>query len=508
MITKRSGWVQLALAAGLGAIGGFGQAPYDLPFLLLFALIGAVWLYRARAGAWSAAWLGWAFGTGYFVHVLQWLVSPFMVQPEKHAWIAPFALLGLSLFMASYWALAFGVARRLSARAWPLIFALPLAEILRAYAFTGFAWGMPSQALVGVIGGQALAWIGPYAVSMAMVAVAVMVSTQRVSFGARLAQGAVLVAALAAVMLPVSLLPVAIEVADRPVIRLVQPNVPQRDKWKPDLIETHFIRQLDYTAAPAQPGLAAPELVVWSETAIPWSLDLAQSALDEIAAAATESGATVMLGVQRRGAGRFYNSLAVLERDGQVAQVYDKHHLVPYGEYMPFGDLLAKFGIYGLAAGEGYGYSKGAGPEMLDLGVLGSALPLICYEAVFPHDVNAAPTRPNFLIQITNDAWFGKAAGPKQHLAQARMRAIEQGLPLARAANTGISAMIDPKGRITASLALNEAGFVDAALPAPLPPTLYSRTKDWPLMILLLLGLGAAGMAHRRKRVQVNPDSV
>ena len=167
---------------------------------------------------------------------------------------------------------------------------------------------------------------------------------------------------------------------------------------------------------------------------------------------------------------------------------------------MPLGDLLANFSIYGLAARAGNGYSSGPGAKLLDFGPLGKALPLICYEAVFAHDVNGATERPDFLIQITNDAWFGKGAGPKQHLAQARMRAIEQGLPLARSANTGISAMIDPRGRVTASLPLNTAGFLDAALPRPLPPTLYSRTGDLPFAVLLLLAIGAAAWHAQRTK--------
>ncbi len=502
MTSRKAAWGQLALAAALGAVGGFGQAPYDLPLILLMALAGVVWLYRKRTGAWSAAWLGLAFGTGYFVHVLRWLVSPFMVEPERYGWIAPFALVSLSLFMAAYWALAFGVARRISRHSWPLILCLPLVELMRAYAFTGFGWGGPSQALVGVVSGQALAWIGPYGLSMAMMVVAVVLAAPNaMTLPRRAGQGLVLVLAIAALTLPVPLPDTGADETSRPVVRLIQPNIPQREKWQPDLIETHFRRQLDLTANPPQGDMPAPALVIWSETAIPWSLDLAQSALDEIAVAAGD--ATVVLGVGRREANRFYNSLAVLDRQGQAAQIYDKHHLVPFGEYMPLGDLAAKFGIYGLAAGEGFGYSKGPGAKVLDLGPLGLALPLICYEAVFAQDVNAAPERPAFLIQITNDAWFGDGAGPKQHLAQARMRAIEQGLPLARAANTGISAMIDPHGRVAASLALNNAGFVDARLPAPLAPTLYSRTGDLPLAVLLVAGLVLGFGIGRRKRADL-----
>ena len=279
-------------------------------------------------------------------------------------------------------------------------------------------------------------------------------------------------------------------------LRLIQPNAPQKDKWDPDKAYTFYYRQLELTAAPPHASGQAPDLIIWPETAIPWALPYGEEALAPIAEAAGE--AAVTLGVQRTRDLRCFNSMVVRDPQGTVTQTYDKHHLVPFGEYMPFGDLLARIGIHGLAPQNGAGFSAGPGPELLDFGALGQALPLICYEAVFAHDVNGAPQRPAFLIQITNDAWFGKGAGPKQHLAQARMRAMEQGLPLARAANTGISAMIDPWGRVTASLPLNTAGFVDAVLPAPAPATLYARTGDLPLALLLILGLAAAALGRRR----------
>jgi apolipoprotein N-acyltransferase len=179
--------------------------------------------------------------------------------------------------------------------------------------------------------------------------------------------------------------------------------------------------------------------------------------------------------------------MIVLNQTGQITQTYDKHHLVPFGEYIPLRPILSALGLRAMADMFGDGFARGKGAQIVDFGPLGKALPLICYEAVFAHDVGATPQRPDFLMQLTNDAWFGNFAGPKQHLAQAQMRAIEQGLPMARAANTGISAMIDPYGRITHSLGLNEAGFVDAKLPTPLPPTLYSRIGDAPFAIFLLL---------------------
>ena len=206
-----------------------------------------------------------------------------------------------------------------------------------------------------------------------------------------------------------------------------------------------------------------------------------------------------MLGIQRYEGMRLMNSAVLIGPDGKPRALYDKHHLVPFGEYVPFGDYMARFGIYGFAASEGQGYSGGPGPALMDFGPrLGMGLPLICYEAVFAHDVNAAPTRPDFLVQITNDGWFGEISGPYQHLVQARFRAIEQGLPMVRVANTGVSAVIDAEGRVTAEIALNTAGWIDAPLPAAKPKTLYARTGDAPVAFLILFSLISSFVLRRR----------
>ena len=487
----------LAAAAVLGAVAAFGQAPYDLPLLLVAGFIMVIRVYDRCQSSIGAALFGWAVGTGYFMHALHWIVSPFMVDASRYGWMAPFALVFLAAGLALFWGLAFWLSWRISPKAgWPLILTLPAAELVRAYIFTGFPWAMPAQSLVGVLPGQMMAVIGPHALNLLIVAVAAagaFALRPNAALAPRLGWGIGVGFSLILTAMPVLRAPAPL--TDY-VLRLVQPNAAQRDKWNPEKIPVFFDRQLRFTAAPPEPGQPAPDVVIWPESAIPWPLDYAGEALVEIAKAG--GAAPVALGAQRRDDRRYYNSMVVLDRGGEVAQQYDKHHLVPFGEYMPFGDLLGRFGIYGLAAQAGNGYSAGSGPKLLDFGPLGTALPLICYEAVFPQDVNAAPARPDFLIQITNDAWFGKGAGPRQHLAQARMRAIEQGLPLARAANTGISAMIDPQGRVISSLPLNQSGFIDAALPAPGRPTPYSRMGDLPFAVLLLLGLGSAGIRARR----------
>ncbi len=487
---------------GSGGVAAFGQAPYDLPVVLLLALAVVLVLFRATATPLRAAALGWAFAFGYFMHGWSWLHAPFMVDADRYAWMAPFALGGLWAGLALFWGAAFGVSRWLSPRLWPLIFCLSAAEFLRGYLFTGFPWGMFSQALVDIWPGQALALVGPYGLTLVFIAAAVLF-VQRDADAVPLKVGAWLGRLVLVCLLLVPFQGPAAPLTDT-TIRLVQPNAAQKDKWNPQMIPVFFDRQLSLTNALPPAGGAEPDLILWAETAIPWPLDLAQGALDQISLAA--EGAPVVLGVQRRADGRFYNSAVLLGPGGQVTQIYDKHHLVPFGEYIPFGDILADFGIRSFAAQFGNGFSSGPGAALMDLGKLGQALPLICYEAVFARDVNAAPSRPSFLMQLTNDAWFGTGQGPLQHLSQARMRAIEQGLPMARVANTGVSAMIDPSGRITASLGLGQAGFLDAQLPAPRAPTFFSRFGEWPFLVVLLIGLATA-LIQRRAQFRFDPHS-
>ena len=215
------------------------------------------------------------------------------------------------------------------------------------------------------------------------------------------------------------------------------------------------------------------------------------------AVARASGGAPAALGVQRREGARLHNSLVLTGPEGAVAALYDKHHLVPFGEFFPLGSLASRVGLRGLAAGDGAGYAAGPGPRLIEIPGVGLALPLICYEAVFPRDTRVTP-RPRLMLHVTNDAWFGTFAGPHQHLAQARARAIEQGLPILRAANTGVSAAIDAKGIVLGHLPLGATGHLDARLPAALAPTLYARTGDAPLALGLAALLALA--AFRRAR--------
>jgi apolipoprotein N-acyltransferase len=279
---------------------------------------------------------------------------------------------------------------------------------------------------------------------------------------------------------------------DAPIVRIVQPNAPQDEKWEPGKAEMFFERALAFTA-----DGDAPDLVVWPETSVPWFLSEAAPELARIAQAGR--GAAAIVGIQRMEWPRFWNSLAVVAPDGTVADVHDKSHLVPFGEYVPFAGLLGRFGIHGLAANEGGGYSAGPGGRTVDVPGLGPALPLICYEGIFAEDVRAVSPRARLMVLITNDAWFGEVSGPHQHLVQARFRAIEMGLPMVRAANTGVSAVIDARGGLVTAIPLGEAGWREAPLPPALPPPPHARLGDWPLLALLVLGFAATVRTGRRQ---------
>jgi apolipoprotein N-acyltransferase len=488
------GWAPAGAAFGLGAVLATGQAPLGFWWLALPALAALIALICRAAGGRSAAWLGLFAGIGYFGLAMSWLISPFLVDPERHAWMAPFALFfmaaGLSLFWAGAAALSFRAAP--GWRPLALAVTLAVAELARGFVLTGLPWALIGHVWIGTWPGQVAALLGPDGLTL----MTTLAAALPVALGLRgLVASALLLAAAAA--FGHSRLSAPDPAPADVTLRLVQPNAAQEAKWDPDRALEHFRRLLDLTSAPPATG-PRPDLVIWPETAVPFLLDLNPEIPGLVAEAG--QGAQVAFGFQRVEGLRAWNSLAVIDPQGQIAAVYDKHHLVPFGEYIPFGDLAHDlFGLSAFAARQGQGYSAGPGPRLLDFGApLGRALPLICYEAVFPRDVAAAPDRPDWLLQVTNDAWFGTLTGPYQHLAQARLRAVEQGLPLVRVANTGVSALIDARGRLLAQIPLGQMGALDVTLPGALPPTPFARWGEAPVL-LLLAGLAALALWPRRR---------
>jgi apolipoprotein N-acyltransferase len=484
-----AGWPGARPVAGmalLGAVMAAGQAPLGWWWVSLPAL--AVFLHLLANAPRGRGWLAWFGGAGYFAAALAWIVEPFLIAPEIHGWMAPFAVVFLSFGLALFWAVA-----SLGARGrFPLIglaVGLTLVEGARGYVLTGFPWAMIGHVWIGHAPAQVAALIGPSGLTLFTLLAAVLLAQRR---AVPVGLGLALVAAGFGFGLWREAQP---EPEPRmAILRLVQPNAEQGLKWDPDQARQFFDRQLSFTAAGSR-----PDLVIWPETAVPYLLE-DNPVVGELIAEAGR-GSPVAVGVQRVAGRQFWNSLAMIGPGGKVTANYDKHHLVPFGEYIPFGDVLYDwFGLVAFAAQQGNGYSPGPGPLVLDLGgSLGKALPLICYEAIFPQGLRAAPERADWILQITNDAWFGTWSGPFQHLAQAQLRAIEQGLPLVRVANTGVTAVIDARGRIVDSLPMGEAGYLDARLPGALPPTPYARWGEGPVLLLLLgLAIGLWAAARRR----------
>lgn len=483
----------LALALCLGAFMAQGLAPTNLLLASPIGLVGIAFLYLREASVHRVWWIGWLFGAGYFGAGLSWIVEPFQIDAATYGWMAPFALALLASGLALFWGCAFAVSHRLSRQRWRIVTLIgvwSVFEFLRAYMLTGFPWAALAQLEGGDLTFRLLPWLGPHGVAILKLCVFLpMAQVSQRQYWAALSP--VALALGGAFLLPQLPTPESIRQTTH-TVRLVQPNAPQDEKWDPDKRWDFVRRQVGYSARAPR-----PDLIVWPETAVPLLLNHAEETLQTISEAA--HGVPILLGIQREDGGKYFNSAIVLDAQGQPSEVYDKVHLVPFGEYMPFSDLVARFGIYGLAARANAGYEAGAVQPVLASPV-GRFLPLICYEGVFPHEVPTSKDRPDFLALLTNDAWFGVHSGPQQHLVQAQMRAAEQGLPMVRVANTGVSAMIDPYGRIVsgAMIPLGQAGYVDAVLPAPLPATLYAQTGDLPWFILSII-LAIIPLGFRRK---------
>ncbi|MGV8987943.1 MAG: apolipoprotein N-acyltransferase [Cypionkella sp.] len=465
-----------------------GLAPLGLWWLAMPALVLVIRLGQ-RGPASRAAWIGWLAGVGYFGAGLNWIVEPFMVDATTDGWMAPFAIVFMATGLALFWGAGFGIGARFPRRGLGIAAGLSATEFLRGYILTGFPWNLPSHIWIDTPVAQVDALVGPFGLTLLTLAAA--------SLAARLTRRGVglgLGILAAGWFYGVWALSQPDPVASGLILRLVQPNAPQDAKWDPDHAQIYFDRLMASTAAPGK-----VDLVIWPETSLPYLVENDPQIPAMIAEAS--HGVPVALGLQRvdrTGADvRGFNSLHVFGTGGTLLAGYDKHHLVPFGEYIPLGDLADDwFGISSFAARAGNAYTAGPGPVVLDLGAhLGKVLPLICYEAVFPQDLRVS-VRADWILQVTNDAWFGTLSGPFQHAAQARLRAIEQGLPLARVANTGVTEMIDARGRITASLPFDTDGFLDAALPGPLPAPPYARFGEIPALLLLA---GLAALAIRRQ---------
>ncbi|TVR98050.1 MAG: apolipoprotein N-acyltransferase [Rhodospirillales bacterium] len=500
------GWRRAGLAFLLGVMAVGALPPLYIWPLLIPALVGLYWLTEAAVRPRTAFWAAWLFGLGYFTAGLYWIVNAFLVQADQFGWMAPFAVLGLSALLAVFVAGASWVTRVSGVRGigGVLVFAGAWTgfEWLRSWVLTGFPWNLMgsvwlfSDAMI-----QVTAVIGTYGLGLITVAAAAMPAVLG-DPAVKGAKGGIAVLVAFAIVAAgfaggTARLAAAGPAAEVPGVRLrlVQPSIPQELKWAPHLIDAHLAAHLRLGAGASG---AAPTHLFWGETAAPLYLADDPERL-RIVGEFTPGGGVTVLGTLRRTPPsepfQVWNSLIAIDPDGTVVATYDKTHLVPFGEYVPLRDLL---GIDKFTPGA-TDFSRGTGLTVIDLPGLPPVSPLICYEVIFPARVVPRGERPAWLLNLTNDGWYGISSGPHQHLGAARLRAVEEGLPLVRIANTGISAIIDAHGRVVASLGLMEEGVVDGGLPAPLAtPTPYARFGNLTVLAVVAISFALGWQLRRR----------
>lgn len=500
-IILSDGWTRRSVAFLCGAIGAFALPPFDFAPAMAALLIVAVWLIDGAAArgsrfsvapALSAAGAGWWLGFGYFLSGLWWLGAALLVEADQFAWALPLAVIGLPAALALFPALGFAVARLLwssgSLRVFALAAGLGGSEWLRGHILTGFPWNDVGMALAGAGPlAQTASLIGLHGLDLAAIVIFAAPATlvdRRPGRGRRANLALVAAMALIVLMAGFGLFRLGAgqtEYVDGVKLRLMQPNLPQDAKFRPENgaeILRHYLALSDRATEPGHSGVVDATHLIWPESAFPYILSREPQALAAISRAM--QGRILVTGAARVEAdasgrrGKIFNAIQVLKGDRVVA-FYDKSHLVPFGEYLPLEGLLRPLGVSHLVPGI---WDRGEGPRRLSAPGLPAIAPLVCYEAIFPGE--AAPRdrdgkRPQLLLNLTNDGWFGRTNGPYQHFAQARLRAIEEGLPLVRVANTGISAIVDPYGRILESLPLGMEGVIDGQLPKAAPETFFAR---------------------------------
>ena len=481
-------WRRWAVALVSGVVAAAALPPTGLVFLLVPAFCTLLWLIGTN-NIRAAAVVGWWFGLGFFAASFYWVASAFLVEAERYGWLAPFAVFGLAAVMAVYTALATALTQLISqrirlndwARTLTLAGVWTFTEWLRGELLTGFPWNLIGN--IWVVSDpmlQSAAWVGVFGLGLVTVAAASLPAVLSSGTSRRqwaMALSGIIVLALMAGGGVVRLNSAKIADIDGVRLRLVQPNIPQHLKWRPNKRLDHVRRQLTMSRQPPSAG-KPPTHVIWAETAVPYNLFADRQLQKSIGTVAPKDGLVITgapRGEREPGAGqKLWNSAHAISPAGNIVATYDKKHLVPFGEYVPMRSVL-KFSK--LTAGR-LDFSSGTGPRVLDLSGLPPVAMLICYEVIFPDEIlgkDQNTPRPGWLLNITNDAWFGVTTGPHQHLAAARLRAVEHGLPLVRVANTGISAIIDPYGRTNITMALGEAGVLDGNLPKALDPTIFSR---------------------------------
>jgi len=517
------GWRRRLIAFGAGILSALAMAPYDLWPVLAVTLPVLVWLIdgagSGSAGLRSAFGAGWWFGFGYFVAGLYWTGMALLVEADQFAWALPLAVFALPAGLALFTGLGALFARLLwipgPLRILAFATGLTAAEWLRGHVLTGFPWNSFGQSLTAtpalaqtasLVGLWGLTAIALFALASPATLADPPETTRRPWLLPTIS--VLLLAAMAAFGI-VRLATTHVGTVEGVQLRIMQPNLPQDEKFRPSAkqkVMQLYATLSERASGPERTGLRDVTHLFWPESAFPFFLEREPDALATIADLLPR-GVVLITGAARveeaKNAGeppRVYNSIRVIGDDGGILATYDKVHLVPFGEFLPLQSYLERMGLEQLTRVRG-GFTPGVSRRALAIPQLPPASPNICYEAIFPGSVTPDGSRPEWLLNVTNDAWFGDTPGPYQHFAQARLRAIEEGLPLVRVANNGISAVVDPVGRIVRMLPLGVEGIIDSELPRPLPPTLYARVGDLPMIVgalLMIMILFRARSASRK----------
>ncbi|MGF1608007.1 MAG: apolipoprotein N-acyltransferase [Kiloniellales bacterium] len=503
-----TGWRRLLIAAGCGALTSAALPPLYLVPLLWPAFSGLIWLLDGATKRRQAFAIGWAFGFGHFLTGLYWVAIAFFVDAERFGALAPVAVLALAAGLALFPGLAVLLVQlsgcRGSARILLLSAAWLLVEWLRSWLFGGFPWNLIGTVwafsegmiqLAALLGVWGLSWI----TVLAAAAPALLGEERRaprLSLALALGLGLVLpAAAWGGGTLRLLAAPAAgSDSVPGVTLRLVQPSIEQSLKWQAELRQQHVARQMAMTVGPGYDRITH---VIWAETAVPFNLAAEPDLRRALSQVVPADGALITGAPRAVDEGRerkLWNSLFAVDREGEIIAGYDKVNLVPFGEFMPLRDWL---GWAKLTPG-GTDFSSGPGRRTITLPGLPPFSPLICYEVIFPGRVTASGARPGWLLSVTNDAWFGLSSGPHQHLASARLRAVEEGLPMVRVANNGITAVIDGYGRMLQRFGLNEVGVIDTALPEALSPKpIFATIGNGSLIVVLAVTVVASFAARR-----------
>jgi apolipoprotein N-acyltransferase len=524
------GWHRAALAFLAGIVAALSLQPLNVLPALALSFPALVWLMDGLAVpgrkrlAIEAFTIGWCFGFGYFLAGLWWLGAAFVIGGEQFVWLLPLGVVGLPAGLAIFMGLGVMLARGLWSsgpwRVFALAFGLGMSELARAQVLTGFPWNGFGQAFADhLVLAQGASLIG--AEGLGLFAIVVFAAPATLGTG-RSSSARWALPALAATLLIalavfgfMRLQPTGgsrsdldrIAMVPGVKLRIMQPNVAQEEKNHPGSaagILERYLQLSDRATGPQNTGIGDVTHLFWPEAPFPFVLDREPRALEAITTRL--SGGTVLITGSIRAEEapdqwrrfRFFNSIQVLDRNGLIGG-YDKVHLVPFGEYLPLENLLRTIGLEPFVRVIG-GFSAGPERKPLDIPGLPGAIPVICFETIFPRELAASVTGGAVFVNVTNDAWFGRTPGPYQHLAQARLRSIEFGQPMIRAANSGVSAVIDPHGRVLASLPLDRADVIDSPLPAGLAGTLYSQTiwYSYATVMILLAVLGLLGNLRDR----------